>query len=104
MSKRKPMGSGASDLFKGTGADALAEATGAKPKAGKAKAPRAAAAARPGPVERQPGASYLVTTVRLRNDQWHALRMAAQDRALKEGGKADASQILRDLIDQWMGQ
>jgi hypothetical protein len=49
-----------------------------------------------------PYGAFIVTTVRLRRDQWNALRQAAQERALAEGGKADASAVLRELIDAWI--
>jgi len=49
-----------------------------------------------------PRAEFAVTTVRLRADQWKTLRELALKRAVAMGGKPDASQILREIIDDWM--
>jgi hypothetical protein len=49
-----------------------------------------------------PRAEFAVTTVRLRADQWHTLRELALKRAVAMGGKPDASQILREIIDDWI--
>jgi hypothetical protein len=46
--------------------------------------------------------TFVVTTVRLGRAQWNALRKAALERALAKGGKADASAVLRELVDEWM--
>ena len=59
-------------------------------------------------VEAKP--EMMVTTVRLRVEQWNALRDAAAARARDaEGGrasprKADASAILRELVDRWIAK
>lgn len=45
---------------------------------------------------------FAVTTVRLRADQWTALREVALRRASAMGGKPDASQLLREIVDDWM--
>ena len=56
------------------------------------------------------GETYSVTTVRLRSDQWAALREAAMRRAMTATGgdndpkRADASAIIRELVDQWVEQ
>jgi len=46
------------------------------------------------------GNDWAVTTVRLRRDQWQALSHAAVTRAAKEGGKPDASAIVREALDK----
>jgi hypothetical protein len=43
--------------------------------------------------------SVLVT-----QDQYAALRQEATGRAIREGGKADASAIVRELLARWMGE
>ena len=46
---------------------------------------------------------YMVTTVRIRAEHWKALRDAANQRsALRGGGKPDASEVLRSILDGWM--
>ncbi len=50
-----------------------------------------------GPVTR-----YVVTTVRLSAAQYEWVRRTALDRALEHGGKADASAILRELVEAAM--
>jgi hypothetical protein len=45
-----------------------------------------------------------VITVRVTEQQYLALRMAAAERAVAEGGMADASAIIRELLDRWMEQ
>lgn len=48
---------------------------------------------------------YIVTTVRLTPAQWHALRTAALERsAARGGGKPDASEVLREVLDEWMAR
>ncbi len=42
---------------------------------------------------------YAVTTVRLTADQYEWLRRTALERALAEGGKADASAVIRELVE-----
>jgi hypothetical protein len=56
---------------------------------------------KPGSTPRQ--TPYLVTTIRLEQRQWRWLREEALRRALQEGGKADASVIVRELIDRAIG-
>jgi hypothetical protein len=48
------------------------------------------------------GNDWAVTTIRLRRDQWLALGQAAVARAAEEGGKPDASAILREALDAWL--
>jgi len=44
---------------------------------------------------------YMVTTVRITEDHWEWLRDRAHERAkLRHGGRADASEIVRELIDE----
>jgi hypothetical protein len=57
---------------------------------------------RPAPAPAEASARWAVTTVRLRADQWSALRRAALERAEAQGGKADASAVLRDVLDAWI--
>lgn len=48
---------------------------------------------------------FAVTTFRIRADQMHALRLAALDLAAQRGaGKADASEVLRNILDEWMAR
>lgn len=47
-------------------------------------------------------AGHKVTTVRLSAEQWTWLREGAYARALESGSKADASEILRELVDAAM--
>lgn len=47
-------------------------------------------------------AGHKVTTVRLSAEQWTWLRDGAHARALASGSKADASEILRELVDAAM--
>lgn len=116
MAKRKPMGEGAADLFnKRTGADALAAVTGASSPAAPAKAKgksrkAKAAPARsktpkvaPAPPAAEASPRWMVTTIRIRAEHWQALRLAALERATSRGaGKADASEVLREVLDEWM--
>ena len=44
-------------------------------------------------------AGHKVTTVRFTPEQWAWLRDSAHKRAIESGGKADASEILRELVD-----
>lgn len=48
------------------------------------------------------GNDWAVTTVRIRRDQWLAIGQAAVARAAKEGGKPDASAIIREALDSWL--
>lgn len=41
-------------------------------------------------------------TVRVMPEQYRALREEATRRAVQSGGLADASAIIRELIDRWM--
>lgn len=41
-------------------------------------------------------------TVRVMPEQYQALREEATRRAVQSGGLADASAIIRELIDRWM--
>jgi Arc/MetJ-type ribon-helix-helix transcriptional regulator len=45
---------------------------------------------------------YVVTTVRLRADQWRALHEEAFGRVGEGGGRVDASAVVRDAIDLWL--
>ncbi len=45
---------------------------------------------------------YKVVTVRLTPVQYAALREEATRRAVRIGGPADASAIIRELVDRWM--
>jgi len=85
---RPRMGDAAKKLMRRTGADALADAVSA------------------GPVwKRGAGnnqAGYKVTTLRLAPNQWKWLRQMAHARALESGAKADASEIVRELVAEAM--
>jgi hypothetical protein len=85
MAKRG-MGDAAAKAIRRTGAEALAEATAAQ------KAP----AWKRGAGMNQSG--YKVTTIRVSPDQWRWLRKKALDRAMESGAKADASEIVRELV------
>lgn len=102
MAKRRPMGEGAADLFGNkTAADMLTQVAGGTATAAKAKGKRAQSS----PVGRQSesGGPFMVTTVRITGTQWKALRDSANERvAERGGGKADASEILRDVLDAWI--
>jgi hypothetical protein len=43
-----------------------------------------------------------VITVRVTPEQYAALREEALRRAVQEGGAADASAIIRELLDRWV--
>lgn len=45
-----------------------------------------------------------VITVRVTQEQYAALREEATRRAIKAGGKADASIIVRELLARWMDE
>lgn len=47
-------------------------------------------------------AGHKVTTLRLTPDQWRWLRKKALGRALESGAKADASEIVRELVAEAM--
>jgi hypothetical protein len=86
MAKRTKLGAaGASVLHRRTGAEALAVAT----------APTTAA---PQGRRRPPLDGYKVTTIRFTDQQWAWLRRQALERALESGAKADASEIVRELV------
>jgi len=54
------------------------------------------------PPNREP---FAVTTFRIKLGQWRWLRQKALERAAERGyGKADASEMLRDLLDGQMGE
>lgn len=103
----------------GTGMEALAAATGAivpaAPDLHVVPAPAEEAPVTAAPIPAAPIAAptpatakataerHIATNVRLRADQWEALRREALDRALaRRGGKADASEVLREVIDVWL--
>ena len=84
------MGDAAQKLMRRTGADALADAvTGSKAPEWKR-----------GAGSNQAG--YKVTTIRFSPDQWRWLRKKALGRALESGAKADASEIVRELVAEAM--
>jgi hypothetical protein len=94
--KKQPMGEAASGMVSGA-EKRKASLTGAQVVAAVAGTPT-------------PKADLLVTTVRLRRDQWDALRQEATRRALEAPGgrdaprKPDVSALLRDLVDRWMDE
>jgi hypothetical protein len=56
----------------------------------------------PGQLEEE-GQTWVVTTIRVTQAEWRWLRRLALDRALKRGGgRADASEIIRELVDRAM--
>ena len=57
---------------------------------------------KPGPKPRE--VPFVVTTIRLEQRQWRWLREEALRRALDGGGKADASVVVRELVDRAMGR
>lgn len=83
------MGDAAAKAIRRTGADALAATVSPK-----------------GPAwQRGAGfnqAGYKVTTIRFSPDQWRWLRKKALGRALESGAKADASEIVRELVAEAM--
>lgn len=84
MAKRTKLGAaGATILHRRTGAEALAAATASGPAA---------------PKGRRTPDGYTVTTIRFAKDQWAWLRRQALERALESGAKADASEIVRELV------
>jgi len=86
MAKRKTMGAAAKTIFPSrTGRQALADV------------------AHPQAVPHAPRGAFDVTTVRLRRDQVAWLRGEAAQRANTNGGKPDASEVIRELIDGRMG-
>lgn len=50
----------------------------------------------------EPPAGWARTTVRLRPDQLEALRRAALERVSGSSAKADASELLREIVDGWL--
>jgi hypothetical protein len=90
MAKRTTLGaSGANLLKRRTGAEALAVAT---------TRPAAGTKARPTPD------GYMVTTIRFASPQWQWLRRRALDRALESGTRADASELVRELVADAMSK
>ena len=84
MAKRTKLGAaGAALLHRRTGAEALAAAT----------APALAS-----PKGRRTLDGFKVTTIRFADDQWAWLRRQALERAIESGAKADASEIVRELV------
>jgi hypothetical protein len=84
MVKHTKLGAaGASLLKRRTGAEALAAATASAPAA---------------PKGRRTVEGYKVTTIRFADPQWAWLRRAALERSLESGTKADASEIVRELV------
>ena len=92
MRDKKRLGDAPERLFDRpkTGADALAAAIGA--------APPPATSRR----EKAEKGEWAVTTIRLTREQWRWLREQATARALAHDTRADASEILRELIDRAM--
>lgn len=88
--KKNLMGDAATKLMKRTGAEALQTATETE----KAKAWTR------GQGRNQAG--FKVTTIRFSPEQWVWLRDGAHARALESGAKADASEIVRELVDAAM--
>jgi hypothetical protein len=84
----------AARVLRRTGADALDTVTVTG-----SKAP-AAPAWKHGAGRNQSG--YMVTTFRVTPDQWRWLRKKALGRALESGAKADASEIVRELLVEAM--
>lgn len=85
MAKRTKLGAaGATILHRRTGAEALAAAM-----AGGTTTPRA---------KRTTPEGYKVTTIRFTDPQWQWLRRQAVERAIESGAKADASEIVRELV------
>ena len=91
MAKSKIGTAGAKLLQRRTGAEALEAATKPAP---------TAHAYQWGAGRNQAG--YKVTTIRFHPDHWRWLRTQALSRALKSGAKADASEIVRELVDAAM--
>ena len=93
MAKRSKLGAaGATILHRRTGGEALAVATTATP----------TPAFHRGQGRNQAG--YKVTTIRFAEDQWKWLRQQALTRSLESGAKADASEIVRELVAGAMGK
>jgi len=99
VAKRKPTREGTATNSTPAKAAATRKGRG-KAKATRRKTPRGAAAPA-APAEVAP--RWVVTTIRIEHKHWQALRMAALDRATARGaGKADASEVLREVLDGWM--
>jgi hypothetical protein len=82
--KRSKLGTaGATVPHRRTGAEALAAAT--------------ASAAAPAPKSRHID-GFKVTTIRFTDQQWAWLRRQALERALESGAKADASEVVREIM------
>lgn len=103
MSKRKPMGAAADELFK-TGADALSAVVSSEEPPPRERTNRNRSSQKVREVsEVEPVQRFMVTTVRLRPEHWTELRQAAVElSAERGGGKADASAVLRGILDEWM--
>lgn len=96
--RRLGIGAAGSDLWKPAGemtsAEAVAAATGATlPARGKRRARQG-----------DDGAPLFTTTFRITHAQSVALRQAALDRSARDGGKADASAVLRDILEEWLSK
>jgi hypothetical protein len=103
MAKRKPMGESAAGLFgQHTAAEALQVIAGGQGGAAPKKGKRASKSS--APIAADAGErKYMVTTIRITPEHWKALRDSANERvAERGGGKADASEVLRDVLDEWM--
>jgi hypothetical protein len=86
MATRTKLGAaGATMLRRRTGAEALTAAT-------------APAAPRTSRRTRDALAGYKVTTIRFTDAQWAWLRREAFERSMTSGTKADASEIIRELV------
>ncbi len=45
---------------------------------------------------------YQVSTIRMTDEQWAAVRREAMKRAMEKGSaKLDVSEVLRELVDAW---
>lgn len=102
--KKRLMGDAAEALFKpSTGAAALAAISSeVAPLPVSAPLPPPATPSKEVQPKEEPPTKFAVTTFRLKPDQWEALRLAALEQAKVKGGKADASEVLRGILDHWM--
>jgi hypothetical protein len=107
------MGGAADRLFTtgsgGTAAEALAAVTGSTVAPKRVRAPAGRRAPKQVPVDKPSAGShmqisrydYVVTSMRIRRDQWLALQEHAF--ALREGtARSDMSGALREILDKWM--
>ena len=129
MSKKNLMGDAAKTLFRGTAGEALAAVTGGelapqsthepqpevKTKPTPTEEPKQEPKNAPGPVQQgtkpaepipapQRAKQMTVTTMRITTEQHNELRLAALELASEKGGRADASEVLRNLLDDWLVQ